>query len=101
MRVLVGNLEKDDWVYDELVEKVELNERLGEVRRQKVLRMLWERRKALSQGDDDFGGARLPEFKIILTDDTPIYQRPRHFPPPVAKEIEEQCDELERIGVLE
>ena len=36
-----------------------------------------------------------------MTDDTPIYQRPRHFPSPVAQEIEEQCEELQRMGVLE
>ena len=57
--------------------------------------------EALSQGDEDLGASKLPEFKIVLTNDTPIYQRPHHFPPPVAREIEEQCEELERIGVLE
>ena len=37
----------------------------------------------------------------MLTDDTPIYQHPRHIPLPVAREIEEQCEELERLGMLE
>ena len=96
-----GGRAMNDWKYDDLIEMVKLKAELGEVRRQKILRMLWERRKALSQGDEDFVTARLPEFKIVLTDDTPIYQRPRHFPLPVAREIEEQCEELEKLGVLE
>ena len=29
--------------------------------------------------DEEFVTSRLPEFKIVLTDDSPIYQRPRHF----------------------
>src|SRR5678815_3209439 len=100
--VLADDIEKKkDWVYDGMVDKVKLPEGLNEVRRQKIARMLWERRKALSKGDEDFGGAQLPAFRIVLSEDTPIYQRPRHFPPPVANEIEEQCEELERIGVLE
>ena len=85
------------WMSNELKEKVKLMPRLEEVRREQVLNMLWERRGALSQGDEDLEASKLPEFKIVLTDDTPIYQRPHHFPPPVAREIEE----LERIGVLE
>ncbi|XP_068240909.1 uncharacterized protein [Palaemon carinicauda] len=30
-----------------------------------------------------------------------IAKRPRHFSPPIAREIEEQCQELERMGVKE
>lgn len=79
--VFAGDIQKNDWEYDELIEKAKLSAELGDMRKQKVCRMLWERRKALSQGDDDFGNSNLPEFNIVLTDDTPIYQRPRHFPP--------------------
>ena len=46
---------------------------------QKILRTLWEGKKALSQGDEDLGTSRLSEFKIVLTYDTPIYHCPRHL----------------------
>ena len=99
--VMSGQIQSGDWEYERLVERVKLNESLTEGERQRIYCMLWKRRGALSQGDEDFNTSRLPEFKIVLNDDTPIYQRPRHFPPPVAKEIEEQCEELERVGVIE
>ena len=84
----------NDWKFEDLVETVKL-------RRQKILCMLWEWRKALSQGDEDFVTSNFPEFKIMLTNDTSIYQHPRHFPLPVARDIEEQCEELEKLGILE
>ena len=99
--MVVESQTKEEWTKDSLREKIKLNDGMSEVQKRKIYEMLWERRKVLSQGDEDFGTAQLPEFKILLTDDTPIYQRPRHFPPPVAREIEEQCEELERVGVIE
>ena len=69
---------------DELKEKVKLMPGLEEMRREQVLHMLWERKGALGRGDVDLGAFKLPEFKIVLTDDIPIYQRPCHFPQPVA-----------------
>ena len=99
--VMSGNIKTHEWEYERLKEKVKLSERLNDTEKERVYRMLWDRRKALSQGDEDLGNSKLPEFRIVLKDETPIYQRPRHFPPPVTKEIEEQCEELERVGVIE
>ena len=99
--VMAGELQKSEWEYEKLIERIKLDESLREGEKQRIYGMLWKRRGALSQGDEDFGTSKLPEFKIVLSDDTPIYQRPRHFPSPVANEIEEQCEELERIGVIE
>lgn len=47
--------------------------------------MLWNRREALSQSDKDFGTAQLPEFKIVMMEETTTYQRSRHFALPVAR----------------
>ena len=99
--VMSGELRKQAWEYGKLKEQVKLSDHLSDKEKERVYRMLWNRRETLSQGDEDFGNSKLPEFKIVLSDDTPIYQRPRQFPPPITKEIEEQCDELERIGVIE
>ena len=99
--VLSGSIGKNEWQYDTLKDRAKVNDKLSEWRKRKVYNLLWHRRAALSQGDEDMGTSKLPEFRIVLTDDTPIYQRPRHFPPPVAREIEEQCEELERVGVIE
>ncbi|XP_066949330.1 uncharacterized protein [Macrobrachium rosenbergii] len=91
----------EEWSKEKLREKVRLNEKLSEKEKEQVYELLWERKGVLSQGDEDFGTARLPEFRIQLTDETLIYQRPRHFKAPVMREIEEQCEELEKIGVIE
>ena len=101
VNVMVGELKEDEWTYEGLLEKANIGQQLSEQDRKRVFDMLWERKRAISKGDNDFGGAKLPEFKIRLKDDTPIYQRPRHFPPPVMSEIEKQCEELEQMGVIE
>ena len=51
--------------------------------------------------DEDLGISNLPEFKIFLNNNTPIYRRLRHFPLPVAREIEQQGEKIERMGVIE
>jgi hypothetical protein len=54
-----------------------------------------------SMGDFDIGHASVTSHKIRLTDDTPIYQRPRRFPAPIADEIERQCNELNILDIIE
>ncbi|XP_064111442.1 uncharacterized protein LOC135218930 [Macrobrachium nipponense] len=91
----------EDWEYDELRERVKVDKNVSDNERRHLMQMLWDRRGAVSHGDRDFWGSKLPEFKIVLEDDTPIYQRPQHFSLPITQEIEEQCEELERVGVIE
>ena len=43
----------------------------------------------------------LTAHRIVLTDDTPVYIPPRRMSPPVAEEIERQCLDLERLGIIE
>ena len=49
----------NDWTFKDLVERVKLKVELEEVRRQKILHMSWEWRKAVSQGDEDFLTSKL------------------------------------------
>ena len=67
----------------------------------KVVQMLKGREAVFSKGDSDIGCTGLTQCKIELTDHTPIRFKPRSFPEPVANEIERQCDELLKLGVIE
>ena len=67
----------------------------------KVFDMLQRVRSVFSTGEFDIGHANVTEHVIRLSDDTPIYQRPRRFPPPVASEIERQCEELQALDIIE
>ena len=63
--------------------------------------MLQKYKHVFSSGDGDVGLANVTEHTINLTNDTPIYQRPRRFPPPIADEIERQCQELNSLDIIE
>ena len=67
----------------------------------KMLDMMRNREAVFSKGDHDIGCTGLTQCKIELTDDTPIRFKPRRLPEPVANEIERQCDELLKLGVIE
>ena len=66
-----------------------------------VFSMLNEYMCVFSMGDHDIGHASVTQHKIKLTDNTPIYQRPRRFPKPIAEEIERQCQELNSLDIIE
>ena len=53
------------------------------------------------KSDADIGLAAVAQHRITLTDQTPIYQRPRRFPPPITDEIERQCKELNAQDIIE
>ena len=55
----------------------------------------------LSSGDGDVGLANVTKHTTNLTNDTPIYQRPCRFPPPIADEIERQGQELNSLDIIE
>ena len=67
----------------------------------KVLAMLNGVKSVFSTNEYDIGHANVTEHVIRLSDETPIYQRPRRFPPPVANEIERQCMELQALDIIE
>lgn len=53
------------------------------------------------QSDTDPLKSSMTAHKIELTDETPIYIRPRRHSPPVTAEVERQCLDLERLGIIE
>ena len=66
-----------------------------------VRKMLNVHKSVFSIDETDIGLAGVTEHKIVLSDDTPIYQRPRRFPQPVNEEIERQCLELTEADIIE
>ena len=84
----------------ELVDHVKLPE-LKEGERRKVYDVLERVKGVFSVSEFDLGHANVTEHVIKLTDNTPIYQRPRRFPPPMADEIERQCRELHSLDIIE
>lgn len=63
---------------------------------------LFQRHAAVfMRSDSDALHSSMTPHRIELTDNTPIYIRPRKMSPPVADEVERQCLELERLGIIE
>jgi hypothetical protein len=95
-----GNERWEEWTRTEIMENLSTGINLNSDQKRQVVECLFKNRCVLSRGDDDMGNARLPEFKIRLTDYTPIYQKPRRFSKPITDEIEAQCTELMKEGVI-
>lgn len=76
---------------------------LGDSEQKQFLEMLSrpEITSAFSKGGMDIGLANVTKHKIRVSDETPICAKLRSFPGPVSKEIEDQCRQLEEIGVIE
>ena len=58
-------------------------------------------KSVFSSGDADVGLANVTEHVVRLSDNTPIYQKARRVSPPVAEEIERQCQELNALDIIE
>lgn len=67
----------------------------------RVMNVLTDSQAVFSKGECDVSASSLPAHKIELLNNTPIYQRPRRFPAPIAEEIERQCQGLMNLGVIE
>ena len=93
--------EPDSWTKLKIGEEIQLSSQLSDVQRDKVQEILWKNRLVLSQSGQDIGCAINTRHHIELDDDTPIYQRPRRLPQPIAEEIESQCKELELLDIIE
>ena len=88
------------WSAELLSSKI-LLDNLSPEKKDHVLKMLLGVQEALSQGDHDVGSARVEPHKIELTNETPVWQRPRNFSQPVNEEVEKQCKELMLSDILE
>ena len=76
-----GELRVDEVSFDKIILS-ELNER----QRSMVLNTLNKVKGVFSVDEFDLGHANVSEHVIKLSSETPIYQRPRRFSPPVAEE---------------
>jgi len=74
---------------------------LSDEHKKLALKSLHKFRKVFSSGESDVGLANVTPHKIKLTSDTPIFQRPRRFPPPVTDEVEHHCRTLNALDILE
>ena len=84
-----------------LKDAIKVGEIISESEKRRVMRMLENQKEVFSSGDSDIGRAALTAHKIELYDQTPIRQRPRRLPDPVAQAVEDQCQELEELGIIE
>ena len=89
------------WSLNRIKENMKLGPDLTPEQEAAVYTMLFTRKAVLSTGDGDVGKVISGRHHIDLYDDTPIYQRPRRFPDPVADTIEEQCQELNALDIIE
>ena len=95
LEVKVANLENENthkWKKQKMNEELDFGKNLTPTQRQKAI---------ISRDNTDIGVSNLPPFKIELSDNIPIYQKPRHFPPPVTEEIENHCQDLYRLDLIE
>ena len=88
------------WTEETVRDRVDLTN-LDVTQSQILIDLLLNCSAVLSAGDQDVGKAKLPAHHIELYDNTPIYQRPRRFPAPVAEEIAHQCKSLHELGIIE
>src|SRR5215469_10449189 len=93
--------EASEWTKESLKEQLVTDPHLTDPEVSRLIDMLYDKSRAISLNEEDLGATQLPFFSIELNDSTPIYQRPRYFPAPIISEIEEQCERLEEIGVIE
>ena len=89
------------WSIDRLKSEINLGHNLNEGETKKFFDLLSKLKSSLSVNDRDIGRADVTPQKIVLTDSTPIWQRPRRFADPLNEEIENQCSELEISQIIE
>ena len=94
------NETEDEWTLDKLKSEIDMGE-LSEEQKKTVYNMLLKTKSALAINENDIGKAKVTPHKIVLTNNTPIWQKPRRFAEPVNEEIERQCKELEMMEIIE
>ena len=91
----------DEWDVDKLKSNVEVGESMTQEQKDLIYKMLLKTKFALSSNDEDIGKAKVSPHKIVLTNNTPIWQKPRRFSDPINEEIERQCKQLEAMDIIE
>ena len=90
-----------DWSEGELKDNIDLGEQLSQEEKEVVYRMLMETQGVMSKCENDIGTALVHPHTIELTNDTPIWQKPRRFADPINAEIDRQCKELLSLNIIE
>ena len=90
----------EKWTDEEIDNKIVL-EHMPNEQKNMVKDLLIRYQHVLSQNEADLGKASVQPHKIVLYDETPVYQRPRRFPDPVNKAIEDECKKLLDMDVIE
>ena len=85
----------------EAIQHIKLASDLSKTQTEQFQKILYDHLPVISRGDEDVGECRSSPIHIELHDETPIYQRVRRFPQPVAEAIEKQCLELQDLGIIE
>ena len=85
---------------DKFKAEVNIGNSISIEQRDIVAEMLLEVHDVFGKDSSDIGVLKVKPHEIELTDETPIWQKPRHFTPPVNQEIERQCAELESLDII-
>jgi hypothetical protein len=92
---------EESWTLDRLKREIRLGATLEEEQKTAIYDMLLSAKAVMSRSEDDIGKANVTPHIIELTDNTPIWLRPRRFSEPVNKEIDRQCQELLSSDIIE
>lgn len=95
------NMDLDNWSVDKVQEVIKLENNLSDAEKNKVYNMLVNTQLAISKSEFDIGKAAVIPHKIQLSNNTPVWQRPRRFSEPINREIDRQCRELLSLDVIE
>lgn len=101
--IQVDDIEEVDegWTRERIRAEVKIGSQLNEEQKTSVVDMLSNIQCSLSKNENDIGKANVLPHSIEITDNTPIWQKPRRFSDPITKEIERQCNELLELDVIE
>jgi hypothetical protein len=96
-----GTDELDSWTIEKLREVIAFSKALDNRQANDANKMLLDVQGVLSDSDNDIGTARVAPHVIELTNDTPLWQKPRRLSEPVNREIDRQCQELLSLDIIE
>ena len=92
---------EDYWNETTIEENFQINDiPVTQQQKRKLINLLLKYPNILSTGDDDVGVSTNVKHHIELETNKPVYVPVRRFQGPIAREIEEQCRELETCGII-
>ena len=99
---LQGSADKEDSEYTQgALGLIALTDYLSAEEKTRVLSLLNRHAGVFSRDNSEVGYLDILQHKIELLDSTPIYQKPRRFPEPVASDIATRCEELQLLDIIE